>query len=82
MKQVEVLKLWVDKTLEGPARTFWNYNTKRTWADIHNWKHATIGWVLKAKDNLAAFKANKTKDKQATTDYESYYQTYHITEDF
>ncbi len=67
----EVLKLWTDKNLEGTARAFWRYNTKRAWADIRNWKRAAIGWVRKAKDNLAAFKANKTKNKQTTTNYNS-----------
>lgn len=57
----ELLKFWTDKKLEGTARTFWRYNTKRAWADIRNWKRAAIGWAKKAKDNLAAFKANKTK---------------------
>lgn len=68
----EVLKLWADKNLEGSARTFWKYNTKRRWADLHNWKHAARGWTKKAKDNLAAFKANKTKHTEPyTADYES-----------
>ncbi len=67
----EVFKLWSDKNLEGTARAFWRYNTKRAWADIRNWKRAAIGWARKAKDNLAAFKANKAKDKQTTTNYNS-----------
>ena len=68
----EVLKLWADKNLEGTAKTFWRYNTKRAWYDIYNWKRAAIGWAKKAKHNLAAFKANKTKHTEPyTTDYES-----------
>ena len=68
----EVLEFWSDKKLEGPARTFWRYNTKRAWSDIHNWKRAAIGWSKKAKDNMATFKANKTKHtKPYTMDYES-----------
>ena len=68
----EVLKLWADKNLEGPARDFWKYNTKRGWANIHNWKHAAIGWAKKAKDNIAAFKVNKTKHTEPyTTDYKN-----------
>ena len=66
----EVLKFWVDKNLEGTARAFWKYNTKRAWSNIHNWKRAAIGWAKKAKDNLAAFKANKTKHT------EPYYNNY------
>ena len=68
----EVLRLWADKKLEGSAKTFWKYNTKREWADIHNWKRAAIGWAKKAKDNLTAFKANKTKHTEPySNDYES-----------
>ena len=68
----ELLKFWVGKNLEGNARAFWKYNTKRGWTNIHNWKHAAIGWAKKAKDNLAAFKANKTKHTEPySTDYES-----------
>jgi len=67
----KVLEFWTDKNLEGTARAFWKYNTKRAWANIRNWKQAAIGWARKAKDNLAAFKANKTKHKQTTTDYEN-----------
>ena len=68
----EVLKFWVDKNLEGTARAFWKYNTKRAWSNIHNWKRAAIGWAKKAKDNLAAFKANKTKHTEPySSDYES-----------
>ena len=68
----EVLKLWADKNLEGTARDFWKYNTKRGWANIHNWKHAAIGWAKKAKDNIAAFKVNKTKHTEPyTTDYKN-----------
>ena len=69
----EVLKLWADKNLEGSAKTFWNYNTKRAWSDIRNWKHAAIGWAKKAKHNLDAFKANKTKHTEPyyPNDYES-----------
>ena len=67
----ELLKFWGDKNLEGTARAFWNYNTKRAWADIRNWKRAAKGWAKKAKDNLAAFKANKTKHtKQSYSVYE------------
>ena len=61
----ELLKFWVDKNLECSARAFWKYNTKRVWADIRNWKRAALGWAKKAKDNLAAFKANKTKHLEA-----------------
>ena len=57
----ELLNFWADKNLEGTAKTFWRYNTKRAWSNIRNWKHAAIGWAQKAKDNLATFKANKTK---------------------
>ena len=68
----EVLKLWADKNLEGTAKTFWRYNTKRAWYDIYNWMRAAIGWAKKAKDNLAAFKANKTKHTEPySNDYES-----------
>ena len=68
----EVLKLWADKNLEGNAKAFWKYNTKRAWSDIHNWKRAATGWAKKAKDNLAAFKAKKTKHTEPySTDYES-----------
>ena len=68
----EVLKLWADKNLEGTARDFWKYNTKREWTDIRNWKRAAIGWAKKAKDNIAAFKANKTKHTEPyTTDYKN-----------
>ena len=67
----EVLKLWSDKNLEGIAKAFWRYNTQRVWADIRNWKHAAIGWARKEKYNLAAFKANKSKDKQKITDYKN-----------
>ena len=66
----ELLKFWVDKNLEGTARAFWKYNTKRAWADIRNWKNAARGWAKKAKYNLAAFKANKTKHT------EPYYNNY------
>lgn len=68
----ELLKFWVDKNLEGTARAFWKYNTKRAWADIRNWKRAAKGWAKKAKDNLAAFKANKTKHTE---------QSYSVYED-
>ena len=68
----EVLRLWADKKLEGCAKAFWRYNTKRAWADIRNWKCAAIGWAKKTKNNLAAFKANKTKHTEPyTTDYGS-----------
>lgn len=68
----EVLKLWADKNLEGTAKAFWRYNTKRGWTDIHNWKRAAIDWAKKAKNNLAAFKANKTKHTEPySNDYES-----------
>ena len=67
----EVLKFWADKNLDGPAKTFWRYNTKRAWSDIRNWKHAALGWAKKAKNNLAAFKANKTKHTEPyPNDYE------------
>ena len=65
----EVSKLWADKKLEGTAKTFWNYNAKRTWANIRNWERAAVGWAKKAKDNLDVFKANKTEDIQTTIDY-------------
>ena len=68
----ELLKFWVDKNLEGTARAFWKYNTKRAWADIRNWKRAARGWAKNAKDNLAAFKANKTKHTE---------QSYSVYED-
>ena len=68
----ELLKFWVGKNLEESAKAFWRYNTKREWADIRNWKRAAKGWAKKAKDNLAAFKANKTKHTEPySTDYES-----------
>ena len=68
----EVLKLWADKHFEGTARTFWRYNAKRKWAGIRNWKHAAKGWAKKAKNNLAAFKTNKTKHTEPySNDYES-----------
>lgn len=68
----EVLKFWTDKNLEGIARLFWKYNNKRAWSNIRNWKHAAIGWAKKAAENLAAFKANKTKHTEPyTTDYGS-----------
>ena len=65
----EVLRLWANKKLEGSPKAFWNYNTKRGWADIHNWEHAARSWAKKAKDNLDVFKANKTEDIQTTIDY-------------
>lgn len=65
----ELLKFWNTKNLESNARAFWKYNTKREWADIRNWKRAAIGWDKKALYNFAAFRANKTKDKQTTLDY-------------
>jgi len=65
----ELLNFWADKKLESSPKDFWNYNAKREWAGIRNWKRAARGWARKAKDNLAAFKANKTKDKQTTLDY-------------
>ena len=65
----EVLKLWANKNLEGSPKAFWNYNTKRAWADIRNWKRAAKGWAKKAKDNLDVFKANKTENIQTTIDY-------------
>lgn len=61
----ELLKFWTDKNLEGSPEAFWNYNTKRAWVDIHNWKRAAKGWAKKAKENIAAFKANKTKHTEA-----------------
>ena len=68
----ELLKFWADKNLEGSARTFWKYNTKRAWSDIRNWKRAAKGWAKKAKDNIAAFKVNKTKHTEPyTTDYKN-----------
>ena len=68
----ELLKFWVDKNLEGSARAFWKYNTKRAWSDIRNWKRAAKGWAKKAKDNIAAFKVNKTKHTEPyTTDYKN-----------
>lgn len=68
----EVLEFWSDKKLEGNAVTFWRYNTKRAWSDIHNWKRAAIGWAKKAKHNLIAFKPDKTKHTEPyTTDYEN-----------
>lgn len=68
----EVLQLWDDKKLAGTAKAFWKYNTTRKWTNIHNWKHAAIGWAKKAAENLAAFKANKTKHTEpCTTDYGS-----------
>ena len=66
----EVLRLWANKKLEGSPKAFWNYNTKRGWADIHNWEHAARSWAKKAQYNLTAFKADKTKDKQTTPDYQ------------
>jgi len=68
----EVLKLWTDKNLKDCAKAFWKYNTKREWTGIRNWKHAARGWAKKAKNNLAAFKANKTKHTEPySNDYES-----------
>lgn len=68
----ELLKFWADKNLEGSARAFWKYNTKRAWSDIRNWKRAAKGWAKKAKDNIAAFKVNKTKHTEPyTTDYKN-----------
>ena len=68
----EVLKFWADKKLEGSPKDFWNYNAKREWTDIRNWKRAAIGWAKKAKDNIAAFKVNKTKHTEPyTTDYKN-----------
>ena len=65
----ELLKFWVGKNLEGSAKAFWKYNTKRAWSDIRNWKRAAVGWAKKAKDNLDVFKANKTENIQTTIDY-------------
>ncbi len=68
----EVLKLWADNNLEGTAKAFWKYNTKRAWSNIRNWKHAAIGWAKKAKHNLDTFKANKTKHTEPySNNYES-----------
>ena len=68
----DVLQLWADKNLEGNAKTFWRYNTKRAWSNIYNWKRTAIGWAKKAKDNTAEFKADKTEHtKPYITDYES-----------
>lgn len=74
----EVLKLWADKNLEGTAKTFWRYNTKRARSNIRSWKHAAIGWGKKTKKRIVAFKADKTKDKQQQT-ITAYYQTCPIT---
>ena len=39
---------------------------------LYLWKRAARGWAKKAKDNLAAFKANKTKHTEPyTVDCES-----------
>ena len=61
----ELLNFWANKKLEGSPKDFWNYNAKREWTDIRNWKRAAKGWAKKAKENIAAFKANKTKHTEA-----------------
>ncbi len=53
-------------------REIFGSTTKKVWTDICNWKCTDIGWAKKAKENLAAFKVNKTKHtKPYATDYES-----------
>lgn len=68
----EVFQFWLNKNFKGNGRDFWEYNTKRAWVDIRNWKRAAIGWAKKAKDDLTAFKANKTKHIEP---YPTYYES-------
>lgn len=55
----QVSGYWEKMHLQGNAQHFWNYNTKKSWSNIRNWKRAAIGWARKVSENLAAFKANK-----------------------